>query len=207
MSCEDDFVNVWNMDFSSRSSLRADVDIIINRVAIPPSSTLIACGTFSGGEVIVWELVRGMRWGQIYIIPDTEVRSSIQAVVFSPNGEMLATGSDDEKINMYSVAIGFSRMHTLEGHTNTIYSLSFSPNNTRLVSCSGEYNGTDLSIRLWNVMEGTLVKKVDHYHVSVAAHSSNGSLIASGSGDCTIKIWDAGIEVRDRRHKFNRKRP
>jgi len=58
VSCEDQVVNVWNMDFSSSSSLQHDVDI--SRVAISPDSTLIACGIFTRGELIIWKLGGGV---------------------------------------------------------------------------------------------------------------------------------------------------
>ena len=112
----------------------------------------------------------------------------VYAMVFSPNGEMLATGGNDMKTNVYSVVNGFSRMHTMEGHAR-INSLSFSPDNTRLVSAGG-----DKSIRLWNPTEGTLLETVYNAHtnmINAIAHSPNGDLLASGSYDGTINIWDA----------------
>ena len=103
---------------------------------------------------------------------------------------MLASAGQDKKINVYSVANDFSRMHTMYGHTDAIFSLSFSPDSTRLVS-----GGADKSIRLWNPTEGTLLKKVYNahkiYYISAVAHSPNGNLIASGSAESMIKIWDA----------------
>ena len=113
----------------------------------------------------------------------------VMAVSFSPNGEMLASGGGDGKINVYSVADNFSRMYTLEGHTHWLSTLSFSPSSTRLVSGS-----FDKSIRLWNATEGTLLETVDKAHTNIilaVAHSPNGDLIASGSQQSTIKIWDA----------------
>jgi len=115
---------------------------------------------------------------------------AVRMVVFSPNGEMFATGEigDDRTINVYSVANDFSRMHSLEGQRH-VFSLTFSPNSNRLVS--GSYEG---SIRLWNPTAGTLLKTVKNAHrrtVNSLVFSSNGNLIASGSADGAIKIWDA----------------
>ena len=79
-------------------------------------------------------------------------------------------------------------MHTLEGHTHGVKSLSFSPDSSTLVS--GGYR----SIRLWNPSEGKLLKKVDNAHttsISAITHSPNGSLVASSSYDSAIKTFDA----------------
>ena len=112
-------------------------------------------------------------------------------VVFSPDNAMLATGGRgaDCRIMVYDVASDCSILHTLEGHTKTIWSLSFSPDSTRL--CSGSW---DNSIKLWGLKEGSLVASVNNAHtnwINSVAHSPNGKLIASGSRDKTIKIWDA----------------
>jgi len=102
---------------------------------------------------------------------------------------MFASAGDDKKIRVYSVANDFSLMHTLEGHTNWVRPLSFSPDCTRIVSGSN-----DGSIRLWNPTAGSLLKKVDNAHTDyiwTVTHSPHGNLISSGGGDNTIKIWDA----------------
>ena len=62
--------------------------------------------------------------------------SFVFAVVFSPNNAVLATAGYDTKIYVYSVANDFFRMFTLQGPTGIIWSLFFSPDHTRLVSCS-----------------------------------------------------------------------
>jgi len=87
-----------------------------------------------------------------------------------------------------SVANDLSIMYTIEGHTGAIYSLSFSPDNTRLVS-----GGSGGTICLWNPTAGTLLKTVYNahkYYLKTVAHSPNGNLIASGGEDNKIKIWD-----------------
>jgi len=130
----------------------------------------------------------------------------MRAVAFSPNGEMLATAGVDTKINVYSVANDFSRMHTLEGHNGWVQSLSFSSDSTRLVSGSG-----DRTIRLWNLTEGMLLKKVDNAQtrgIASVTHSETARQQRLGRNDQYLGRQDAEIEVRNRRRAFRRcKRP
>ena len=72
---------------------------------------------------------------------------------------MLATGSRDRAIKIYDVADDFSLMHTLEGHTSWVNSVSFDNDSAHL--CSG---GVDKSVRLWNAKEGKLLKSIENAH-------------------------------------------
>lgn len=88
---------------------------------------------------------------------------------------------------------------TLHGHSDTVFSLSFSPDGQTLVSGSGFW---DKTIKLWDIHTGReLCTFKGHSDVVFSvAFSPNGQIIASGSGsiDKTVKLWDinAGQELR-----------
>ena len=82
-------------------------------VAVSPDSTMIVFGD-TEGKMFAWT-VGGGSWERTKTWKDHT--SDAYVVVFSPNGKMLATGSFDETNNVYNVTNGFSRIHTLEGHT------------------------------------------------------------------------------------------
>jgi WD domain, G-beta repeat/Type II secretion system (T2SS), protein G len=69
----------------------------------------------------------------------------VTSVAFSPNGELLASGSADDTVNLWDVATGKARA-TLYGHTETVYSVAFSPDNRIVASAS-----LDNTIKLWDV--------------------------------------------------------
>ncbi|MEO0968738.1 MAG: hypothetical protein AAFX80_10460, partial [Cyanobacteria bacterium J06639_18] len=74
---------------------------------------------------------------------------------------------------------------TLEGHTNRVNSVAFSPDNN---IASGS---SDNTVKLWN-LQGHLIKTLKgHYSdVNSIAFSPDGNTIASASTDRTIKLWN-----------------
>ena len=118
---------------------------------------------------------------------------------FSPDGKQLATGSY-KVIKLYTFNEGSAILaHTLEGHTNYVRSLSFSPDCKTL--CSGSW---DKSIKFWNPADGSLVKSIDQAHttsyVRSVSYSPTGRVLVSAGGDKTMKIWDA--ETFELKHTF-----
>ena len=78
---------------------------------------------------------------------------------------------------------------TLQGHTEYVTSVAYSPNGSRIASGSA-----DDTVRIWNVATGEPVGHPLQGHTSLVtsvAYSPNGSRIASGSWDRTVRIWDA----------------
>jgi WD40 repeat protein len=76
----------------------------------------------------------------------------------------------------------------LEGHTDKVIDVAFSPNNSKIASGS-----RDKTIKIWDAatggVENTLKGHTDW--VTSVAFSPDGLRIASGSNDRTVRIWDA----------------
>ncbi|KAE9384028.1 WD40 repeat-like protein, partial [Gymnopus androsaceus JB14] len=85
----------------------------------------------------------------------------------------------------------------LKGHEDSVLSVAFSPDGTRIVS--GSHDDT---IRIWDATTGAQIgdplKGHEHLIWSVA-FSPDGTRIVSGSDDHTIRIWDAttGAQIGD----------
>ena len=80
-------------------------------------------------------------------------------------------------------------LQTLEGHTDGVAAVAFSPDGQRLASESG-----DGTVKLWDAGSGSLLQTLEGHTdwVSAVAFSPDGQRLASASNDGTVKLWDAG---------------
>jgi WD40 repeat protein len=119
----------------------------------------------------------------------------VQALAFSADGRMLASGSDDLTIRFWEVATG-KELKTLVGHTANVIFLAFSPDGKRLVSAA---KGQE-AITLWDVSTGKELGAIEGVRGDVyqLQFSPDGKLLVSGSYDGVIKMWDlaTGKELR-----------
>jgi len=124
---------------------------------------------------MIWsEPGEGGEWARVQVLEDHTY--GIRAVCFQ------AAGYWKHSIKLYNFNEGNAILaHTLEGHTNLVMSLSFSPDCKLL--CSGSY---DRSIKFWNPADGSLVKSIDQ--------------LTPLGDDKTMKIWDA--ETFELKHTF-----
>ncbi len=77
-------------------------------------------------------------------------------------------------------------LKTLEGHSNLVTSVSYSPDGTKIISGSD-----DKTIKIWDANKGEHLQTLRGHadFVNSVAYSPDGTKIISGSDDATVKIW------------------
>ena len=99
------------------------------------------------------------------------------SVVFSPDGNTIASGSSFGTIGIWNANTG-EHIHTLTGHTYQVESVAFSPDGNTIASGS-----QDDTIRLWDTNTGAPIRTLTGHTswVVSVAFSPDGNTLASGS--------------------------
>ncbi|KAH7398227.1 hypothetical protein BKA66DRAFT_483359 [Pyrenochaeta sp. MPI-SDFR-AT-0127] len=108
--------------------------------------------------------------------------SGVTSIAFSPDGQLVASGSHDETVRLWEVATGSCRS-VLEGHTDGVTSIAFSP--VGQLVASGSYDET---VRLWEVATGSCRSVLEGHtsRVTSIAFSPDGQYLYINRGDIPL---------------------
>jgi WD40 repeat protein len=142
------FVGVWELSQGRLWQKLAPEDGVAQSVALSRASQLVAVG-MEDGVVWVWRVPDGsLRYklqGHGVPFADLGYSPTVVALAFAPDGQLLASGSSDETIKLWSMKDG-RLLATLEGHEGEVLKLAFSPDGSLLASLA-----SDGTVRLWDV--------------------------------------------------------
>ena len=107
-------------------------------------------------------------------------------LTFSPDGSLLACGSEDCTVKLWNIDTGELSV-TFTGHLSTVYQLAFSADGNTLAS--GSADGT---VRFWNIKlrKAIQTRIAGHMWMRTASLLDDGSTLASVSESGIITVWD-----------------
>jgi len=185
-------IRIWDVGSGERRfEIHGSLAVVTHLSANPAGTRLVSAN--AGGQVTVWKLE-----DQPVVEPVAHQLNEIGKAVLSPDQSKMAlvvSQSQRAAVAVVDVKTG-ALLQTLLGHDGPILDLSFSPDNTRIVTASA-----DGSARIWLLSDGKF-PETHHFggHTGVvhsAAFRSDGNQLVTGGDDKLVKTWDlaTGEEV------------
>lgn len=150
-------------------------------IAFSPDGLLMAASP-DRYAVEVFRLLDGARLQKLH----TSFTGAVNALAFSPNGSILATGHYDGEVRLWNPQTG-ELLHILASD-GVVESLAFNPDGTILAAGMGIKSNT---VELWDVEVAQRLRILEgHPHPVVSLEfSPGGSILASGSFDGSVWLW------------------
>ncbi|NDJ78814.1 MAG: TIR domain-containing protein [Chloroflexi bacterium] len=114
-------------------------------------------------------------------------RDSVRDVDFSPDGQFVASCSDDKNVRLWYTGRK-KRIKMMIGHEKPVNAVAFSPSGAFLASGS-----EDRSIRLWHVGKRYCITALYGHNGAVTGvhYSPVETILASVGEDGSVRLWDA----------------
>jgi Tol biopolymer transport system component len=165
-----------------RSVLQGHADELTAAAFSPDGSQRIVTAS-TDNTARVWD------WSGIAAKPLITLQAhtkGIRSVALSPDGQYIATASQDTTVRIWNAATGGAPIQTLQANTEPVYSVAFSPDGRLLVTAS-----RDSVARVWDWRAGTLLGELRGHKdlINTAVFSPDGTHIVTTSRDKTARIW------------------
>ncbi len=123
----------------------------------------------------------------------------VLALDFSPDGGLLAAGGGEPsrsgEVKMWEVGKGMLGRSLPSLHSDTVFSVRFSPDGNKLATASA-----DKFLKVTNVADGKLLRSYEGHthHVLAVDWKSDGKELVTGGADNVLKVWDfaSGEQLR-----------
>jgi WD40 repeat protein/transcriptional regulator with XRE-family HTH domain len=116
--------------------------------------------------------------------------AAITSVAISPDGTIFATASNDKTVKLWDAATG-KELKTFTGHNGAPRVVAFSPYGKRIVA-GGDEDGIAVA---WDIATGKELFRFSGQGnlagIGAIAASPDGTRLATGEFDTTVKVWDA----------------
>ena len=201
-SIADATIHLWDAATGELKDTLSEIFNLPTNMAYSPDGRTLAIGHMhtapefdAWGWVTLWNAATGtLRHRLGGLTPDVRHIGSIRSLTFSPDDRTLAivrwpaSNSGDKlgTVRLWDTETG-EPTPTLEGHTDDVNSVTFSPDGYTLASGSSDH-----TVRLWNAAtrENILTLEGHTDDVNSVVFSPDGGTLASGSSDGTLLLWE-----------------
>jgi WD40 repeat protein len=189
-----DGLTLWDADKNCpRSSWRVR---FVASLALAPGGAMLASGATvikdqmrgsvraKAGNVWLWNPATGEEIGVL-----SGHQRPVWTLSFSPDGGLLASGEYDGVVKLWDVATKTLRatlQPTADNEGDEVTALAFSSDSGTLAVA------VDRAVQLWDVTTGTCIARLAGHEgkVQCLAFAPDGTRLASGSYDQTVRLWN-----------------
>ena len=180
---------IYHWDFKNKEKLKPFIGHteFIWSVCFSPDGKRLASGS-SDNTNRLWDVASGE---EIAIFPLSEPKT-LMNIRFSPDGNLIAGGMFGE-LRLWCAESLTTLFAIPQSETQKPYALAFSPCGRYLASGTWWQTGMEkMAIKLWDVANGENITTLWGHPTDIQslAFSPDGTLLASGSFDGTIMLWD-----------------
>ncbi|GAO51052.1 WD40 repeat-like protein [Saitoella complicata NRRL Y-17804] len=192
----DTTLGTWDVESGKRVKKHVGHEDIVNTVDVYRRGNEMLVSGSDDGWVSLWDSREKLA------VDSMENKYPVTAVAFSEAGDQLFTGGLDNTIKVWDMRTR-TIAYTLQGHTNTITSLSISPSSSspRLLSYS-----MDSTLRIWDIAPFTssptrLIRTLTAPHgkalhgfeknLQRASWSADGKRVGAGGSDGVVYVWES----------------
>lgn len=194
-ACEDELARVWDLGGNAPVMTLKGHDYPVTGITWSTDGKLIA--TSAGdetrptkpGRVRIWDAASGAMQQQFELH-----KKAATGVAFSPNGHYLLSSSVDERVNVYDLNVG-KPLGFFAGHSRPTNAVAVFPDSRTAISISGGRAVGKNELIAWELETGEIVASVEAHEAKITslALSHNRLLVATGSQDKTVALWDASV--------------